>query len=414
MTRPKLIRITTVPISLEILLTGQLDYMQNNGFEVIAASSSGPEIKKLTEQQGVTHKTIEMTRTISPIKDVVSLIKLYQFIKKEKPQIVHTHTPKAGLLGMIAAKLARVPIRIHTVAGLPLMTSTGIRKKILYFTEKVTYKCSSETLANSFSIATFMLKEQMIELDKLKVLGNGSTNGFDNNRFNPDNLNFEKLNNVKEEISYNEGLFYYLYVGRLVVDKGINELYEAFHKLYAKNKNIRLIILGNFEKERDSLNEQRVIEIINHPGIMFLGWRNDVEYFLSIANVLVHPSHREGFPNILLQAAAMNTPIVCSKIPGNIDIVNNDNASLFQVKNSDDLLNKLNDVFVNYSIKLKQAQSLRTSIIDKYSRDSVQLLILDYYREQLGSLSTTKSLQGLNHSVNETKSFNEQISSYNY
>ncbi len=414
MSRPKLLRITTVPISLEILLTGQLDYMQENGFEVVAVSSDGPEVKRFTKNRGIKHEVIEMTRTISPLKDLIALIKLYRFIKQEKPDIVHTHTPKAGLLGMIAAKLANVPIRLHTVAGLPLMTSHGFRRKLLVTTEKLTYQCSSETLANSFSIASFMLKEQMISIDKLKVLGNGSTNGFDNNRFNLENLSADHLDVVKKEISYNPELFYYLYVGRLVADKGIDELYEAFHIMYAKNKSIRLIILGNFEKERDSLKEQRVIEIINHPGIVYLGWREDVEYFISITNVLVHPSHREGFPNILLQASAMQTPIICSNIPGNIDVVNNDNATLFEVKNIENLLSKMNEVYVKYTDKKNQATILSSSIIDKYSRLSVQQLILDYYFEKINS-EKYKSSKGLKESsVITNSSIQEPLTSLNY
>jgi glycosyltransferase involved in cell wall biosynthesis len=315
---------------------------------------------------------------------------------------------------MIAAKMANVPIRLHTVAGLPLMTSQGLRKKILFTTEKVTYYCSSETLANSYSIASFMLKEQMIDINKLKVLGNGSTNGFDNNRFNFENLNREILGKIKSEISYNNDLFYYLYVGRLVVDKGIDELYEAFHKLYARNKNLRLIILGTFEKERDSLKEQRVVEIINHPGIIFLGWRDDVEYFIALSNALVHPSHREGFPNILLQAAAMNTPIICSRIPGNIDIVNEENASLYTVKNSQELFNKMNEMFVDYNSKLDQANLFGVSIVDRFSRESVQQLILEYYTEKLKAKSIIVKNNPSRNSLEVNNNLTEQITALKY
>jgi glycosyltransferase involved in cell wall biosynthesis len=388
--------------------------MQANGFDVVAVSSNGSEVNKFTKNRAIRHQVIEMTRTISPMKDFIALIKLYRFIKKEKPDIVHTHTPKAGLLGMIAAKLANVPIRLHTVAGLPLMTSKGFRRGLLVVTEKLTYQCSTETLANSFSIASFMLKEQMISIDKLKVLGNGSTNGFDNNRFNLENLSADRLDFVKREISYNPELFYFLYVGRLVVDKGIDELYEAFHKLYAKNKSLRLIILGNFEKERDSLNEQRVVEIINHPGIIYLGWREDVEYFISIANTLVHPSHREGFPNILLQSASMQTPIICSNIPGNIDVVNNDNATLFEVKNTENLLSKMNEVFLNYAVKKNQATILSNSIIDKYSRETVQQIILDYYLEKLNSKENKLSSNSNESAVIKNGSIQEPLTSLNY
>lgn len=370
-------------MSLEVLLTGQLDFMKKSGFEVHAVSSSGKESANFTTERGISYHTVEMTRSISPIKDLIALYKLYVLLRRERPEIVHTHTPKAGLLGMIAAYLAGTKHRIHTVAGLPLMTCRGWRRRLLISTEKLTYRCSTQTLANSFSIADYLLKENFLKIDKLKIIGNGSSNGYDTNRFSIENLDKEVLEDIKLEIKYSTENFYFLFVGRLVNDKGVNELFDAFNQLYKLNNNIRLIILGEFEKERDAINEQRVVEIINHPGTLFMGWRTEVEYFLDIADALVHPSHREGFPNILLQAAAMNTPIVCSRIQGNIDIVSNDTATLHTVNSVSSLFDAINKVYKNYNEAFSKAIELQSFVKENFSRKYVQHAMLEFYETQL-------------------------------
>lgn len=353
--------------------------MKINGFDVHAISSSGKECENFTSQRGIPFHTIEMTRTISPIKDLKALYKLYLLIKKERPDIVHTHTPKAGLLGMIASYLAGTKHRVHTVAGLPLMTCSGWRKRLLTLTERLTYHFSTQTLANSFSIADYLLKENFLKIDKLKVVGNGSSNGYDTNRFTIENLDKNIKQKIKNEINYSEANFYYLFVGRLVNDKGINELYTAFNLLYQENNKVKLIILGEFEKERDVINESRINEIINHPGIIFLGWRSEVEYFLDIAHVLVHPSHREGFPNILLQAAAMNTPIVCSRIHGNIDIVNEKTATLHNVNSVPSLYEALREVNDQFNNACSTALILKSFVKENYSRAYIQRSMLKFY-----------------------------------
>src|SRR5947209_8241821 len=142
MNKIKLARVTTVPISLEVLLSGQMRYMKENGFEVYMISSPGDNTTQLEEKENCRFITVEMTRTVTPLKDLLSIYKLIKTFKKIKPDIVHTHTPKAGLVGMMAAWLCKVPVRLHTVAGLPLMEAKGITQKILILVEKVTYACA--------------------------------------------------------------------------------------------------------------------------------------------------------------------------------------------------------------------------------------------------------------------------------
>src|SRR5690606_32425078 len=180
----KLIRITTVPLSLDKLIEGQLNFM-SQFYEVTAISSNYEELKKIKEKEDVEIFPIEMTRQITPFQDLKSVYQLYKFLKKEKPLIVHTHTPKAGIVGMLAAKLAKVPIRLHTVAGLPLMEAKGVKRKILNFVEKLTYSCATKVYPNSQGLYDFILKKKFCVNSKLKVLGNGSSNGINTEYFNP-------------------------------------------------------------------------------------------------------------------------------------------------------------------------------------------------------------------------------------
>lgn len=195
MNKPKLIRITTVPLSLEKLLEGQLSYMSIY-YDVLAVSSDNERLKKMGEKEGVRTYCVQMSRKITPIKDLKSLWKLYKLFKKEKPLIVHTHTPKAGTVGMIAARIAKVPYRLHTVAGLPLLEVKGNRRLLLNTVEKITYRCCTSVLPNSFELKNIIIKEKLCSSDKLRVIANGSSNGINTEYFDPtlynDNLILRK------------------------------------------------------------------------------------------------------------------------------------------------------------------------------------------------------------------------------
>jgi len=179
-------RITTVPISLKNLLKGQLKYM-SSFYNIIGISSSGNEIKDIEKEEGIRVIEIEMTRSITPLKDLISVYKLYKTFRKEKPFIVHTHTPKAGTVGMIASKLAGVPHRLHTIAGLPLLEATGLKRWLLNTVEKITYACATKIYPNSFGLKNIILSNNFTKPNKLKVIGNGSSNGIDVDYFNREN-----------------------------------------------------------------------------------------------------------------------------------------------------------------------------------------------------------------------------------
>src|SRR5690625_4971511 len=175
----KLIRITTVSRSLNTLLTGQLKFMSENGFEVIGISSPDEELEEVHVREKVRTVGISMTRKITPLKDLKALFQLIKLLKSENPDLVHTHTPKAGLLGMMAAKIVGVPHRLHTVSGLPLIVTTGFKHKVLMWTEKLTYACATRVYPNSFRLRQIILDHKFTSADKLVVIGKGSSIGID-------------------------------------------------------------------------------------------------------------------------------------------------------------------------------------------------------------------------------------------
>lgn len=381
---PKLIRITTAPLSLKYLLFNQMRYMKENGFDVIMVSSEGKEWPDLIKNEGCDHRIVHMTRKITPFTDLRSLWQLYRLFKKEKPDIVHSHTPKAGLLAMWAAKLAGIKIRIHTIAGLRFMTATGIKKKILIYMEKLTGKKAQYVWPNSYSLLKYIKENELIKKEKLQVIGHGSSNGVDLNRFSKSALKTEKLGEIKQQLNYDESCCYILNMGRIVKDKGIDEVLKSFAIVHAENPKLRLIVLGAFEDDLDPISDETRNILKTHPAITHIDWSDDVEYFMHLSQLLVHASYREGFPNTLLQAGAMNCPIICSAIEGSIDIVTNkETGLLFQPRNAGDLLEKLKYALSHAEEMNGYAINLRTKIEKYFSQQYLHNCLKEKYLELL-------------------------------
>ncbi len=382
--KPTLIRITTVPMALKYLLPGQMHYMQSHGMEVLMISADGKELADVLAQEQCPHRIVPMTRQITPLQDLKCLWQLIRLFKKVKPSIVHTHTPKAGLLGMLAAKITGVPIRIHTVAGLPLLVEKGFKFQLLKWVEKITYAAANKVWPNSNSLLQIIKAQALTADKKLQVIGKGSSNGIDTARFNKTALNHETMDRIKASIQYNPSYTYLLCIGRLVTDKGIPELVEVFSQLQSRLPNIRLLLVGSFEETLDPLPLDTINQINNNPGIVHIGWTDKVEYYLQMAQYFVFPSHREGFPNVLLQAAAMELPITCSDIEGNSDIVQNQvTGLLFEKGNSQQLLQQLEFALANPNRMTEMAAQLYQIVQSDYQRENIWKNILKEYQTLL-------------------------------
>jgi len=382
---PKLIRITTVPLSLKLLLAGQMKFMKEHGWDVLMISSDGREVQQVIRSEEVRHEVVSFTRQITPFQDLVCIWKLIQLFKREKPDIVHTHTPKAGLLGMIAAKFAGLNIRIHTIAGIPYMAAEGRRRGLLEKVEKWTYDYATEVWPNSEGLKSFVLEQQLCPESKLRIIGKGSSNGVDLSKFNREVLKENHLVAATMRILPGEDDFIILAVGRLVKDKGIQELVDAFleSKIASMSK---LVLLGSYEQELDPLSPELIQTIESNPRIVQIDWSDHVAHYMALSDLLVHASHREGFPNVLLEAGAMQLPIICSDIIGNRDIITQQKTGLiFPVKDKEVLKEAMEFAFVKREKMTNMATSLFTEIIENYDRRKIHEELLSNYNRLLSA-----------------------------
>ena len=371
-------------MALRYLLPGQMHFMQQNGFDVLMISADGPELNEVIANEGCRHMVVPMTRKITPLQDLKCLIQLIRIFKKEKPDIVHSHTPKAGLLGMLAAKFCGIQIRIHTVAGMPLMVEKGFKLQLLSFIEKLTYWAAHEVWPNSNSLYRYIETHGFTSVKKLRIISKGSTNGINLTRFNKNVLDEKIIQQVKASIQYNNNFTYLLCIGRLVADKGIVELVNVYTAIQKQQANLKLILVGDFETNLDPLPENILEQIQDHQGIIHIKWTQQVEYFMHIANLFVFPSHREGFPNVLLQSGAMQLPVVCSQIPGNIDIVTHQQTGLiFERANEAMMQKQIEYALIHRQQMIEMAAQLYQNVTADYRRENIWQNILATYNSLL-------------------------------
>ena len=375
----KIIRISTVASSLATLLKGQLRFM-NNYYEIVGVAGDSVNLLEVGKKEGIRTIPVEMTRTVTPLKDLISLFKIYMIFRDEKPYIVHTHTPKAGTLGMFAAKLAGVPHRLHTVAGLPLLETKGLKRQMLNKVEKLTYTCATQVLPNSFSLQDIIIHEKFCSKEKLLVIGNGSSNGIDTDHYDRKNVSLESISILKKLFKIGPQDTVFLFVGRIVKDKGINELVIAFDEISKTYSDTRLILVGPRERLLDpiDLKTERIIE--NNQHIYETGMVEDIRPYVAISHIFTLPSYREGFPNAVIQACCMDTPCIVTDINGcNEIIINNFNGLIIPVKNSAALKNAMLELYKNPDKTRELAKNARPNILKKYKRELIWSELLNLY-----------------------------------
>ena len=376
--KKKLIRITTIPISLKILLADQLRFM-NRYFEVIGVSSQGSELKEVEQKEGVRTIALDMSRKITPIKDTLSLIKMIVLFLKERPYIVHTHTPKAGIVGMLAAWITRVPHRLHTVAGLPVMEATGKKKKVLLFVEKLTYFCATKVYPNSKGLKTYILEHHLTKPNKLKVIGYGSSNGIDSDYFKRDKDIISRSIDIKHHYNL-DGRFVFSFVGRIVKDKGINELLSVFDKMSKEFSSISLLLVGTFEEYLDPISDISKKILIENKNVIQIGFQKDIRPFLAASDCFVLPTYREGFPNVVLQACSMELPCIVTDINGCNEIIeNNKNGIIVKPKNEEELYFAMKSFLEDKTLAQRLSKNTREEIVKRYDRkEFFQYLLKEY------------------------------------
>jgi glycosyltransferase involved in cell wall biosynthesis len=366
-------------MSLNILLKGQLRFL-NQFYEVTAISGMGRDLAEVEEREQVKTHIIEMQRQISPLRDLVSLYKLYIYFKKEKPDIIHSITPKAGLLSMLAAKLAGVPIRIHTFTGLVFPSKSGLMQRLLINMDRLLCSFATHIYPEGNGVKQDLISYKITN-KPLNVLANGNVNGIDTAYFNRDTISFEQQQQLRKTLDIKPSDFVFIFVGRLVSDKGINEIVSAFKQIQPLFSKAKLLMVGGIETELDALLPETLNEIEYNKSIITTGYQDDVRPFFAISNVLVFPSYREGFPNVVLQAGAMELASIVSDINGcNEIIMKGENGIIVPPKNETALKTAMIKLMEDEILWAHLKQNARVNIVAKYEQSLVWKAILEEYK----------------------------------
>lgn len=370
----KIIRACTVAQSTGFFV-GMIPELKALGYEVVAVSSDGPKLQKVSDV-GARTVVVEMERHISPLKDFKSLWQMIKVFRREKPQMVHSMTPKAGLLCMMAGKLTGVPVRVHTFTGLVFPTSTGLKRRILMATDWLTCACATHIIPEGEGVKRDLL-ENGITRKPIKVLGYGNCRGIDLQRFD---RTAEVM--VAADKLRRPDKFTFIAIGRLVGDKGINELVAAFKKLNNELPDTRLLLVGPFEPDLDPVKPGTIHEIETNSAIEAVGSQKDVRPWLAASDCHVLASYREGFPNVVIEAGAMGLPQIVTDINGaNEIIIEGRNGTIVPSKSTDALYQAMRRMATDTPWRTSLAANAREMIATRYEQSFVRKCLFDFYGE---------------------------------
>lgn len=379
MSKNKIIRVTTIPGSLNNFCRGLLrELREEEGYEVVAVSSPGEALDEVGRREGVRTHAVAMERRMAPLKDLKSLFGLIRVFRHERPAMVHSMTPKAGLLSMMAARLCGVPVRVHTFTGLVFPTATGLTKKILILTDRLTCACATHVIPEGEGVKSDLINYG-ITRKPLRVLGHGNVRGIDLSHFDRTPEVMAKAAELRSEDT-----FTFIFIGRLVRDKGINELVAAFAELHKSHPDTRLLLIGREEKELDPLEEATRAEIERNPAIIAPGETRDVRPWLAASDAFILPSYREGFPNVVIEAGAMGLPSIVTNINGSREIIlDGQNGVIIPPRDKGALLQAMEQFLANPERTAAMASKSRQLIASRFEQSYVRRCLKDYYKEIL-------------------------------
>lgn len=375
MKKKKIIRACTVSQSL-VFVTDLLPELMRE-YEVVLLSSPGEELDEAKAQYGVKTIAVPMERHISVLKDFVSLCRLIIIFLRERPDIVHSMTPKAGMLCMLAGWLTWVPVRVHTFTGLVFPTSTGMKRRILMFTDWLTCACATHVIPEGEGVKTDLLNNGITK-KPLQVLGYGNVMGVDLSYYSRLRVSGERLK-VKDE-------FIFLFVGRIVRDKGINELVKAFLRLHNNHPNTKLYLVGPFEDSLDPISSETRQAISQNNSIDAVGAKRGDELlaYYAAADCFVFPSYREGFPNTVLEAGAMELPSIVTDINGSREIIiEGKNGVIVPPRDEQALFEAMKEMLENTEKRKEMAANARRLIAQRFEASFVRACLYDFYRRIL-------------------------------
>ena len=379
----KIVRTSTVPTSLHTFCLEQMQAMADRGYDVLAVSSPGPEMAEMAKCRGVRTFEVPMERQISLLRDIRSLWSMYRLLRRERPDIVHSITPKAGLVTMMAARMAGVPVRIHTFTGLVWPSATGVKQKILKATDRLLSRCATHIVPESRGVMEQMTQGR-ITRKPLRLLGHGNLRGIDG-------AHYSRTPEVMAQAGHlRTPQLTFLFVGRLVRDKGIDELVRAFHGI--DSPDIRLVMVGRQEPELDPLSADVLRIMADDERITAPGELSDVRPWMAAADVLVLPSHREGFPNVVLEGGAMDLPVITTAVNGATDVIENGcNGVAIPLRDTEEertraLREALEDAIAAPEKYCAMGARARDRVLSRWSQEKVLAALLNLYDDAIRNI----------------------------
>lgn len=368
--------ITTTIASTLFFFKGQCKLWKEY-FDVCAVSSNKDKLLLFAKEENVSYKYMDMHRNISAVNDILCLFRFILLFIVERPYVVHGNTPKASMLSMVAAWITHRPVRIYMCHGLRYQTTNGSLRHILMFMEKLSCKCATNVICVSEGVKKQLIEDHLCQASKAKVIRYGTAGGIDINYFSRDSIKNEI--NIRKTFNISDTSFVFCFVGRIVKDKGINELVKAFDKLSKEKKNIYLLLIGAEEKKLDPISKQSRMIIESNDRILALGKQKDVRPFLAASNAFVLPSYREGVGMVILEANALGVPAIASDIIGCRDVIGPGiNGELVKPKDDDSLYKKMKQWEENQEIVEEMARNCREYVCSRYSSNDVASA---YYKE---------------------------------
>lgn len=351
----------------------------NNYYEVVGLSSDTGLLHQVEKREGIRVIELAMRREISIMRDLLCLWHMYRIFKKEKPFIVHTNTPKGSLLSMMAALVARVPHRIYTVTGLRYQGASGVGRFVLMSMERLTCLCANKVIPEGEGVKRTLIADG-ITRKPLKVIHNGNINGINTHYFSPEGRQTQR-EETRRRLGIEADEFAFIFIGRIVKDKGMDELAEAMNRLLRMNKKCKLMLVGWFEREQGSITEEHENFFRNNDSVSYVGYKKDVRPYLAAADALVFPSYREGFPRVVLEAGAMGLPSIVTDINGcNEIIVEGENGVIIPPRDKNSLYEAMLHFIDNPDKTTAMAANARRMIQEKYEHQDVVEALLEMYQ----------------------------------
>lgn len=379
----KLIHAMTVSESLSFM-DGQLHYLKDRGFEPKALSSKGPGFEEFRASEQVEMLELQMDRGIAPLHDLQSLAQCVSILRRERPLVVNASTPKAGLIVTVAARICRVPVRVYTMRGLRMETTTGWKRSLLLNMERMASSSATHCLAVSDSLRDRAIEFGIVPEDKIKVLGTGSGDGFNIGRFevNPEIL--AAGDELRDQYNLNKDHLILGFVGRLTKDKGVNELVAVFKQLSEENDHLRLLIVGDYE-EADPVDNKVKWEIENNPKIIKTGFLSDPVAYYYLMDIFVFLTKREGFGNVSIEAALCGLPVIASDVTGAKNtIVDGKTGYLVDPENLQDVRQSISQLIESESLRARLGEAGREWASANFSNEMLWKELDSFYKNCLG------------------------------